>query len=293
MEECKNQNITIDTNTVYKGFDLGKRIQVVRWQIENEVISITPEQREKLEQLGLFEKKKLRSLDDNIDIAIQWRKDFPDMLIKVYLNDEDIKSHANSPEEVEEFKRRHREAKIAYDYIKRRSNAGKVSKEQLDRCKENYVGIIFGYPSAFEKAAKKYGLSVEKIEYITKKYYKTIEEQTDPSCVDKAIDSFLQDYLRGNLSKKEQKMFKQNLLNVMEVEQGDETYRNFIKSIADDLGDKDNKFYFYSVKGLKSVFKYMPQRPKEAVSYIKDDFLRENKKCVSETRKEKLTYLYC
>ena len=289
VKECQEKNIKITYSTEYEGYRIGRAVIQLRSHIKNNKVTPTESDLEELKELGIVEGvRRLTSIDHIIDFLIKWREEYPKLKIKSSdLTEDELALYAKTEGEKQALQQKYTEVKNKYAYVLRRRNSGKLLPEQEEKCKEAYVGAVFGYPTTIENAAKKYGISPEKIGYISSKYFETLSDQKDEKNIELAIDKFLQEYLNNSLSDKDLKTVKENLINVFEISQDTEVYRKLIQSVTDSIEGKEHKLFFYSERGISSILRSGSKKDEEMGNYLEDRFLKIHHKSVVKTRERK------
>ena len=125
-----------------------------------------------------------------------------------------------------------------YDYIKQRKSKGKLSKEQISKCKEGNVRGIFGYPTLIEKLSKKTGRPERDIDYIIS-YYGTLE-------------NFINLYMNGKLDAKDSILASSMFRNAIDIDlsPNSENYDRLYCAIMG-IEKNDNSLQLYSSQKIK------------------------------------------
>ena len=169
-------------NTIFEGYPIGKWAIQIRNSLnrvdkgekEKGKINLTEEQLSKLEELGILERQFDSTLDEKINYLVEWRTKYPKIRITPTASKGELRDYVNTDEEYKKIQEEYKKVKGYYKYIRERKSHGKLSEEQVLKCKEGDVGGVFGYPSRVKELAKKYDITEKEIDYILQKY-ETIE----------------------------------------------------------------------------------------------------------------------
>ena len=119
-------------------------------------------------------------IDERIDQLLEWNKEYPMLRLdktfqlydySLFLPDEDRERYDAIERIIERFEK----LKSVYNYVRQRYILGKLTQEQIDRCKEGNVRGVFGYPESTEKIAQNFGFNIEELDGILSRYG-TIED---------------------------------------------------------------------------------------------------------------------
>ena len=193
-------------NTTFEGHPIGQWAIQIRSSI-NRINSgnankgeLNPSkiQLERLEELGILERQ-ISTIEEKIDEMIEWNKEYPQMrldknayshikseskaiFIEYFLKDEESKFNLYDAGELTDGERydrlnslveRFEKLRGYYRYATQRKYRGKLTKEQISRCKEGNVRGVFGYPESTEKIARDYGINgdnLDELDEILSKY---------------------------------------------------------------------------------------------------------------------------
>ena len=153
----------LNGKTVFDGYPVGQwavqiRNNIKRLESEKCPGKLPPkEQIEKLTNLGILERKKGAKIDEKIDLMADWIKKYP--LAKICLNIvrfEVLEQYAKSEEDLEKLKQEYQEMIKYYEYARTRNVYGKLTPDQVLKCKDANIGGVFGYPTYMENLAKEY-----------------------------------------------------------------------------------------------------------------------------------------
>ena len=166
------------------------------------------------------------SIDEKIDALIQWHKNYPDIKIERMKKDKPISQitieklkelsqrEGNEFSEIEEI---YKKMQSYNEYVMHRDFEGKLTPEQIMRCKEGNLGGRFGFPTKIEEEAKKYNVRPEQVIDINNRFG--------------SIDSFIEMYRSGSLCKDDvilcNTLFINNLIDI-DCSQNSKNYSDFI-----------------------------------------------------------------
>lgn len=184
-------------NTTFEGYPIGQ------WaiQIRNNTNRMNngkknpngqyEKQLERLEKLGILERQINSTIEEKIDTIIEWNREYPLMRLdtaspliprdasdsSLEQNERILKIHDESELTIDErydrlknILERFKKLQGDYKYVKRRKNIGKLTEEQISRCKEGNVRGVFGYPEGTEKIASDYNYDIDRVDYILSRY---------------------------------------------------------------------------------------------------------------------------
>lgn len=194
-------------NTTFEGHPIGQwaiqiRSSINRINRENAKkgeLNPSKIQLERLEELGILERQIDSTIEEKIDEMIEWNKEYPQMrldknaylyikseskaiFIEYFLKDEESKFNLHDAGELTDGERYDRLNSLVerfeklqgyYRYATQRKYRGKLTKEQISRCKEGNVRGVFGYPESTEKIARDYGINgdnLDELDEILSKY---------------------------------------------------------------------------------------------------------------------------
>ena len=154
---------TLTGKTFFEGYPIGQ------WavQIRNNIRRIekgkasgnlpAEEQLEKLDRLGILQRKIGPSIDEKIQAMEEWMKKYP--LAKICLTKlsfDVIEQYAKSEEELKVLKEEYKKMMKYYEYARVRNVYGKLTSLQFLKCKEANIGGVFGFPTYVEEASEFY-----------------------------------------------------------------------------------------------------------------------------------------
>lgn len=182
-------------NTTFEGYPIGQWTIQIRSSI-NRInrgnankgeLNPSETQLERLENLGILERQ-LGTIDERIDELIEWNKEYPMMRLDkgspLYANwhlleqderllrihDEGELTNGERYDRIKNILERFEKLQNYYQYVKQRKNLGKLTEEQISRCKEGNVRGVFGYPESTEKIVLDCGFNIDKLDYILSRY---------------------------------------------------------------------------------------------------------------------------
>lgn len=156
----------LNGKTIFEGHPIGQwaiqiRNQVKRNKQGKKSQNFSEEQLEILADLGILERQIDSTIDEKLDRLIKWNKMHPN-----YCPAQNISLYSLPIELRDEFNKMQR----YYDYLKQRNYKGKLTKEQISRCKNGNVRGIFGYPESTEKIAHEYRQNIDWIDTVLSEY---------------------------------------------------------------------------------------------------------------------------
>ncbi len=169
-------------NTIFEGYPIGFWAIQIRCELkrvnngkdEKRVIYPTEEQLERLEKLGILERKIDSNIDEKIDSLIEWIKKYPKATITPIISKDVLREYAKNEENIRELEKEYEKNRKYYDYIRGRKCKGALTEEQIEKCKEGNVGGVFENSTKFEietnELIKKYGLDEQIIKSIRRKF---------------------------------------------------------------------------------------------------------------------------
>ena len=190
-------------STTFEGYPIGLWATQIRSGLnrmnkgkdDRVTINPTEKQIEKLESMGILERQIDSTIEEKIDALIEWNKKYPqmrldhnddlrimqydkDFFMRYFLEEEERWLKIHDEVEMTTDERYDRLENIAesfkklqgyYQYVRYRKYSGKLTEEQISRCKEGNVRGAFGYPESTEKIARDYKQNVESIDdYISR-----------------------------------------------------------------------------------------------------------------------------
>ena len=205
-------NGDIDGQTVYEGKPIGQWAIQIRAGVKNgyEGVNPTEEQLERLDELGILERRIDSTIDEKIDALIEWHQNHPDIIVERRYKGKPISDKTieklkelaqNEGVEFSEIEDRYKKIQSYNEYVRYRDIEGKLSDEQKKKCKDGNLGGRFGYPTEIEEIADKLKINVKQVADLTTRYG--------------SVANFIQMYRNGKLSIDENTLYNQNLINNM------------------------------------------------------------------------------
>ena len=208
FEEFSKTGEKLTSNTVYKGYPIGEWGVKIRSACKNtsskekKLITLTEEQLERLQDLGILERQIESTIDEKIQSMSEWVRKYPKASI-VNIEDFERTVREYAPNEIERdrFMEEYKKIKKYYRYTADRKVRGELTKEKIEACKNANLGGVFGYSDDIENLAKRYGLKERKIFYLLNKY----------GTIEKFVKLYRQDELEGDDLKFAQKTIKRTV----------------------------------------------------------------------------------
>ena len=256
-------NGDIDGLTVYEGKPIGQwAVQIRSWiKNGNERINPKEDQIERLEELGILERRIDSTIDEKIDALIEWHKNHPNILVERRYKGKTISSKTieklkelakTEGVEFSEIEDRYKKIQSYNEYVRYRDIRGKLSDEQKKRCKDGNFGGRFGYPTEIEQLADKLKIDVKQVADITNRFG--------------SIDNFIQMYRDGKLSEEQTMLYNNNLINNMidiDCNPLAENYRKLVEATFGDSFYKEHEFMMFSSDGMIDALETLTPREME------------------------------
>ena len=154
-------------------------------------INLDKTQLDRLEKLGVFARQIDSTIEEKIDAMIEWNKKYPMMrldeehdfmpryasdssleydekLLRIY--DESELTIDERYDRLKNISERFKKLQGYYQYVKQRKYSGKLTEEQISRCKEGNVRGVFGYPDNTEKMSDDYNFNIDMLDFILSRY---------------------------------------------------------------------------------------------------------------------------
>ncbi len=165
-------------DTIFEGYPIGKWAIQIRASIKRQntgknqraEINPTEEQLDRLNTLGILDRQIEATIDEKIEMLVEWMKKYPQAEIKRNIPEGILRGYATTEEEYLSIIAQYQNMQRYYLYIRQRKNDGKLTEEQISKCKEGNVRGIFGYPTVVEELVKKTGVSEREISDIINNY---------------------------------------------------------------------------------------------------------------------------
>ena len=243
-------------NTKFEGHPIGQWAIQIRNTLkrmkegkeEKRTMNLTEEQLERLESLGILERRIDSTIDEKIDALIAWRKKYPEAQI-VPASREVLSQYVKTEEEQQQILEEYEKMQKYYEYIRARKSQGKLDEEQILKCKEGDVEGVFGYPTKIEELAQKYNVHEKDMDYILTKYG--------------TLDNFYEMYKEGKIEEgKDIGLGEKIIKDVLDMDGNpNRGYDRLWKSINEQSSD----LRFYSSEQLKKVMEELTEREKRVL----------------------------
>lgn len=247
-------------NTIFEDYPIGQWAIQIRNSInginndkENrKKLNLTEEQLEKLENLGILERQ-IATIDEKIDSLVNWREKYPKAKIIPIASEEILKEYVKTDEEYKNLKEEYDKIQRYYEYVRARKSQGKLNQEQILKCKEGYVGGVFGHSTKVEELAKKYNAYEKDIDYILTEYG--------------SMDNFCQMYNEGKMAVIEDMEFASVILrNVVDIEgKSSRVYDKLYRQIVNVSKKDKTGLHFYSLQELKNKINKLNEQEKNVL----------------------------
>ena len=248
-------NDDIDGLTVYEGKPIGQWAVQIRYGIKKGG-NLTEDQLEKLDELGILERRIDSTLDEKIDALIEWKKKYPDVVItRENLNqpigDETIKKLKELAQaegiEFSEIEEKYKKIKSYNNYIRYRETEGALTEQQWNKCKEGNLGGKFGFSTEAEQLAKKLKIDVKQVVDIINNFG--------------SMDNFIQMYKDGKLS-----MYNNKLItNMIDIDYNPLS-QNYLRLVKEIFGSSF-EFKLFSTDELNTAIEALNTREKETIQF--------------------------
>ncbi len=241
-------------DTIFEGYPVGLWAIQIRSSIKrqnagkNQRVDINPteEQLDRLYTLGILNRLIEPTIDEKIEMLVNWMKKYPKVEIKPRITKDVLRDYATTEEEYLSLTEQYQNMQRYYDDIRGAKNRGKLTEEQISKCKEGNVRGFFGYPTLVEELAKKTGQSEKNINYIITKYG--------------SMDNFVNSYRRQELNEDDLSLASSMLRKVIDVDLSpkSEGFDNLYSDICE----------MYTQEGYKPLQLYHSERLQEALAKL-------------------------
>lgn len=253
-------NGDIDGLTVYEGKPIGQWAVQIRSGVTNgyKGVNATEDQLERLDELGILERKIDSTIDEKIDALIEWKKKYPDVIIQRKnlnqpISDATIKRLEELAKaegiEFSELEKKYKKITSYNEYVRCRESNGKLNESQWNKCKEGNLRGKFGFPTEIEQIANKLKIDAKQVADITDRFG--------------SIDNFIQMYRDGKLSEKQTMLYNNNLINNMidiDCNPLAENYTKLVKATFGDRFYKEHEFMMFSSDGMREALEALTPR---------------------------------
>ncbi len=175
LERFHQTGEKISSSTIFEGHPVGNWSIQIRSLINNpntkkRHLNISKEQLDRLETIGLLERKFDSTIDEKITALVAWMKKYPKLRISSPVSQEILMEYSKGNTSYDKLLAEYEKMQRYYTYVTNRKYHGKLSDKQFSKCKEGNVGGTFGFSTEIEQLAKKYGQSEKNISYILSTY---------------------------------------------------------------------------------------------------------------------------
>lgn len=165
-------------DTIFEGYPVGLWAIQIRSSIKrqnagkNQRVKINPteEQLDRLYTLGILDRQIEATIDEKIEMLVKWMKKYPKAEIKPSIPKDILRDYATTEEEYLSIIAQYQNMQRYYKYIRERKSCGKLTEEQISKCKEGNVRGVFGYPTLVEELAKKTGQPEQYAQWVITNY---------------------------------------------------------------------------------------------------------------------------
>lgn len=254
-------NTELDGTTIFEDKPIGAWATTIRSLVKNESdsINLTEEQLQILTNYGVLERRIDSTLDEKIDAVVAWKEKYPKLSISRAKNKEISTKVKVQLEQIAvdegiayfEIEEKYRKIQGYYDYIKQRESKGKLSPEQVLKCKEGNLGGSFGFSTQKEKIAERLNIDVEYVDHIVTKYG--------------SIDNFINLYRDGKIESKSFGMDLDSIIeNVIDIDNNkySSNYKYFVDSVYRGIFDTPG-FHIISSKSIDEALNTLPEIERE------------------------------
>lgn len=263
LEEFYKTGENLNGKTVYKGYPIGKwAIQCRSWILGCK-IKFSEQQYERLEKIGVLERKIDCHLDEKIDRLINFKKKYPDISVNsVKIPETNLRKYTKTEEEFESLREEYKRIQEYYDYVKERKRQGKLTEEQFRKCKQGKIGGIFKYSPEVEEIIEKYEQNPTDVHYILENF--------------ESIENFLNAFQKGKLKEKDIILAQTILNGEFDIDFDPQSRRYDVLFNAIRGKPKvDKKLRFYSSKAINEILEDLI--PNEKIVLEKHFGLRDGK----------------
>ena len=254
-------NTELDGTTIFEDKPIGAWATTIRSLVKNESdsINLTEEQLQILTNYGVLERRIDSTLDEKIDAVVAWKEKYPKLSISRAKNKEISTKVKVQLEQIaadegitySEIEEKYRKIQSYYDYIKQRQWKGKLSPEQILKCKDGNLGGSFGFSTQKDKIAERLNINVEYVDHIITKYG--------------SIDNFIKLYRDGKIEPESFGMDLNSVIeNVVDVDNSkySSNYIYFVDSVYRGIFDTPG-FHIISSKSIDEALNTLPEIERE------------------------------
>lgn len=258
---CAQTGEKITAKTIYEGKPVGRWLIQYRSQINNGYnLKISKETLNQLKNRGLLDKRIGSSIENKIQELIEWNQEYPFARAAGLSCDmQALERYTSSKEEYDKLLEKYKKMQDNYTYIRTRKSRGKLSKKHEKMCKEGNVRGVFGYPTVTVKLSSKYGLKLEKIDYILSKYGK--------------MENFATAFMNDKLDDEDLMLFRENLNTFIDIsKQGDIRYIKFLRYFANHMEnssimeESNNEIKFFDSTKIPQLISRLTSRRAQIIN---------------------------
>ena len=260
-------NGDIDGQTVFEGNPIGQWAIQIRYRVKNgyKGVKLEEEQLERLDELGILERKIDSTIDEKIDALVEWKKKYPDVIIERKnlnqpISDAIIKKLEELAQaegiEFSELEERYKKIRSYNEYVRYRETNGKLTEEQWNRCKEGNLRGKFGFPTEIEQLANRLKINPKQVADITEKFG--------------SMDNFIKIYRDGKLSEEQTILYNNNLINnIIDIDCNPlvENYLKLVEATFKGHFYKKHEFSMFSSKGMEEALETLTPREKNVIQH--------------------------
>jgi len=240
----------LNGQTIYEGYPIGIWAIQIRSAIKNgrSNISATEEQLETLSKLGILDRRIENTIDEKIDIIIKWTQEHPGIpILRVDIDKSKDRSllyklkqfSGDDKEKLNELIKEYKNIQRYYDYICVRHCKGKLTEEQINKCKDANVGERFGISNEILEFSKKHQIELEKVIDVYKEFG--------------SYDNFISLYKEGKLTDAELSRYNEILINnIIDIDfsPNSENYLDLLNDIFGGTVYNNNNLNIFSSKSI-------------------------------------------
>ncbi len=259
LERFHQTGEKVSSKTIFEGHPIGSWAIQIRSSINNtsdkkRPINISKEQLSRLEAIGLLERKFDSTIDEKIDALVTWMKKYPKLKMAPPVSQEILMKYAKDDASYNKLLVEYEKMQRYYSYVVSRKYHGKLSDEQISKCKEGNVGEAFGFPTKVEQLAKQYGQSEKDINHILSTY--------------RTMDNFYKLFTEEKLKNHQDNMLARSIVRTVidiDFDPNSNYYDKLYLYIVDGLYGASS-LSLYSSKQLKAEFQKLSEREQYVVT---------------------------
>lgn len=195
------------------------------------------------------------SLEEKIDILASWLKKYPSARLVCVDNIEDIiRDYSSNDLDYNKLLEEYRIMLKHYGYVRARKSRGKLTEEQILKCKNYNLGGVLGYSDNVKEISQKLELKKSKVSYLLQKYG-TIENFYD-LYNNKKIEDVNDRALASLLIKR--------VIDI-DAQQNESAYDDLIEDIIINDDDSEIGLNIYSSQKLKEMLQDLTKKEREII----------------------------